>query len=94
MTISFTMRVSVPQNILVRTFENESVLLNLETESYHGLDEVGTGMWQALTQSENIQKAYESLLSDYQVDEATLRQDLQAFLQDLVTRGLVELSGS
>jgi hypothetical protein len=93
MTISFTMQVSVPKHILVRTFENESVLLNLETESYHGLDDVGTRMWQALTQAENIQRAYESLLSDYQVDETTLRQDLQVFLQELVSRGLVELSG-
>ena len=94
MNISFTMQVSVPKHILVRTFENESVILNLETESYHGLDNVGTRMWEALTRSENIQAAYESLLSDYEVDPATLRQDLQDFINQMVTRGLVDLNGS
>jgi hypothetical protein len=93
MSISFTMQVSVPKHILVRTFENESVILNLETESYHGLDDVGTRMWQALTGCESIQAAYESLLSDYEIDPASLRQDLQEFINQLVTRGLVELSG-
>jgi len=94
MNISFTMQVSVPKHILVRTFKNESVILNLETESYHGLDNVGTRMWEALTRSENIQAAYESLLSDYEVDPATLRQDLQDFINQMVTRGLVDLNGS
>ena len=70
----------MPNQVLVRTFQNESVLLNLDRESYHGLDDVGTRMWQALSQSENIQAAYESLLSEYEVNAATLRKDLDCCL--------------
>jgi hypothetical protein len=40
MTISFSVRVSVPPHILIRQIENESVLLNLQNERYFGLDEV------------------------------------------------------
>jgi hypothetical protein len=36
--VSFADRVAVPAHVLVRFLENESVLLNLETERYYGLD--------------------------------------------------------
>ena len=94
MDLSLTMQVSVPKNVLVRTFENESLLLNLDTESYYGLDEIGMRIWQALTQTENIQAAYESLLAEYDVDPITLQRDLEAFIESLVQRGLVELQNS
>ena len=91
MDLSLTMQISVPKNVLVRTSENESVLLNLDTESYYGLDEIGMSVWQALTQTENIQAAYESLLAEYDVDPVTLQRDLEAFIESLVQRGMVEL---
>ena len=91
MPISFEAKISVPKQVLIRTFQNESVLLNLDSECYHGLDDVGTRMWQALTQAVNIQGAYESLLSDYEVDGATLRKDLETFIETMVERGLVEV---
>lgn len=91
MSISFKAKISVPKQVLVRTFQNESVLLNLDSESYHGLDDVGTSMWQALIQSENIQAAYDILLSEYKVDEVTLQKDLETFIETLVGRGLVEV---
>jgi len=91
MPISFKAKISVPKQVLVRTFQDESVLLNLASECYHGLDDIGTSMWQALIQSENIQTAYERLLSEYEVDEATLKNDLEAFIETLLGRGLVEV---
>jgi hypothetical protein len=91
MPISFQAKILVPKQVLVRTFQNESVLLNLDSESYHGLDDVGTRMWQALSQSANIQAAYDSLLPEYEVDAATLQKDLEAFIETMVERGLVEV---
>jgi hypothetical protein len=91
MSIDYAMKISVPKHVLVRVFENESVILNLNTESYHGLDDVGTRMWTALTQSGSIQEAFEALLSEYEVESAQLRQDLDDFLEKLRQRGMVEL---
>lgn len=93
MSLDYAMKILVPKNVLVRVFENESVILNLDTESYHGLDDVGTRMWTALTQSADIQEAFEALLSEYDVDPARLRQDLDDFLEKLRQRGMVELVG-
>lgn len=41
-------KVSVSAGILVRELAGKSVLLNLGSESYFGLDDVSTCMWTAL----------------------------------------------
>jgi hypothetical protein len=93
-TISFGMRVSVPPDVLIQELEGESVLLNLESERYFGLDDVGTRMWAVLSKSESLQGAYEALLAEYEVDPDLLRRDLLALVERLVENGLVEVGGA
>lgn len=85
-------KVSIPDGVLVRDLQDESVLLNLNTESYFGLDDVGTRMWAALTGSPSVQAAYEVLLAEYEVDPARLRTDLHGFIEKLEGLGLIKLS--
>ena len=85
------MRVTVPAHIMVREVQGESVLLNLNSERYFGLDEVGTRMWAALVASASVQAAYEVLLGEYAVDAEQLRQHLQELIAKLVENGLVEV---
>ncbi len=88
----FAMRVSVPPDVLISQISGESVILNLKSERYLGLDDVGTRMWGALTKSPSIQVAYDALLTEYDVDAEVLRQDLHAFVEKLIQQGLVEVS--
>ena len=91
MEIAFTAKLSVAEDILVRELEGESVILNLNNESYYGLDEVGTRMWTALTSSDSIQEAYEALLEEYEVEDTVLRRDLQEMIEKLVEKGMLEV---
>jgi hypothetical protein len=86
---SFAMKVSVPEHVLIRELDGESVLLNLESECYVGLDEVGTRMWAALTTGASVQAAFEELMDEYEVDAERLRGDLTRFIRELVEQGLV-----
>jgi len=90
--ISFADRVTVPGQVLVRLLDKEAVLLNLETERYFGLDETGTRMWQVATSVPNIELAYQQLLNEYDVDAATLRQNLAELLERLTENGLLTLT--
>ncbi len=85
-------RVSPTEDTMLRELSGEAVLLNLDTGQYFGLDEVGTAMWNALTGSTNLQQAYETLLSDYDVEAETLRQDLVDLLEKLLEHGLLEIT--
>ncbi len=89
---AFQKRVLVPSDVLVSTVGGESVILNLISERYFGLDEIGTRMWALLTTSDSIQAAYEILLDEYDVDEQLLRQDLMDLIGRLTEQGLVEIN--
>jgi|ERR1051325_3571978 hypothetical protein len=92
MAISFTDRVRIPEEILISGLQDESVILNLRSERYFGLDEVGTRMMSVLNTSDSIQSAYETLLKEYEVEPEVLRQDLSSIVEQLMAQGLVEIT--
>jgi len=94
MAVSFDMRVTTPSQVVTRQLDGELVLLNLDTETYFGLDEVGSRMWEVLASSASVEAAFEQLTGEYDVDAATLRTDLETLINQLVDSGLVELGPS
>ncbi len=92
--VSFMDRVVVPSHVLVRFLDKESVLLNIETERYFGLDETGTRMWQLVTAAPKIEVAYEQLLEEYDVQPELLRENLTDLLNRLVENGLLQVASS
>jgi hypothetical protein len=94
MSISFAMRASIPPDVMIQELAGEAVLLNLKSERYFGLDEVGTCMWRSLTTSPTIQATYEKLLTEYEVEPDQLRRDLNDLLENLVANGLVEVAAN
>ena len=55
MTISFSDRVTVPDDVLISQLQEETVILNLDSERYYGLDSIGTRMLAVLTTSDSIE---------------------------------------
>ncbi len=89
MPLSFSDRIRIAPEVMVREVGGESVLLDLKTERYLGLNEVGTRMWQVLMDSPSIQAAYERLIEEYEVDPAQLEGDLRELLDQLLENVLV-----
>jgi hypothetical protein len=89
MTISFADRVRVPDDVLISNLQEESVILNLDSERYYGLDNVGTRFLSILNASESIEAAYEVLCDEYDVDAQSLRQDLLALIENLLQQGIL-----
>ncbi len=94
LVVSLTDRVTVPSHVLVRFLDRESVLLNIETERYFGLDETGTRMWQLVTAAPNVEIAYRQLLDEYDVEAELLRANLTELLSRLVENGLLQVVSS
>lgn len=89
MIISFSDRVRVPDDVLISNLQQDSVILNLDSERYYGLDDVGTRFLSVLTASESIEAAYEKLIGEYDVDAGVLRQDLLELAENLVKQGIL-----
>lgn len=89
--VDFVNGVFVPEQVLVRQLDDEIVILDLASESYFGLDEVGTAIWNEMTSAESIEHAYQALLAQYDVEPDVLREDMQALLQQLIEKQLLEV---
>ena len=92
MAISFSDRVRVPDDVLISNLQEESVILNLDSERYYGLDDVGTRFLSVLNTSDSIAAAYEKLIQEYDVDEEMLRKDLLTLVENLRAQGIVQIS--
>ena len=91
MKIPSTAKVNVPEGVLVQELQGESVLLNVNTENYYGLDEVGTRMWAVLSKAPSIAAGIDTLLDEYKVERATLESDVSDLLTELLEKKLIEL---
>jgi hypothetical protein len=89
--ISPNSRAIVPENVLVQELDGEAVLLDLKSETYFGLDEVGMRMWHVLITSPSTQDACKMLLDEYDVSSENLENDLNTLLEQLVKQGLLDI---
>jgi hypothetical protein len=92
--VTFSNRAVVPAHVLIRHLDGESVLLNLETEKYFGLDATGTRMWELVTNSPSIEAAYCELTREFDVEPELLRTHLGELLGQLVENGLLHVRPS
>lgn len=82
----------VPEHVLFQEVAGNSALLNLETETYFGLDDVGTSMWQAIEQSEAIAVAARRVAEDYDASLETIERDIAKLAVDLRSHGLLNIA--
>jgi hypothetical protein len=88
-----TSRISVPKHVVYRSFPSETVVLNLQTGQYHGLNATAGSMLEALQQASSVHDAAATVAGEYAQPQATVEQDMCELCNGLLARGLVELSG-
>lgn len=86
---SLPARVCVAQGVLFQDLADEVVLLNSREEHYYGLNGVGERAWQLISEQSDTHEVLAQLLDEYDVEEATLRQEFASLLQELSSKGLV-----
>jgi len=84
-------KVTFAETVFAQEVDGEMVLLDMESENYFGLDEVGTAIWQAMQEYGTLQEVLNALLEQYDVEPEVLESDLSDFVGKLVESGLVEV---
>jgi len=77
--------------VLVQELDGEAVLLDLGSERYFGLDDVGTRVWQHLLEHRRLERVCEEMQKEYDVDESRLRADLLQLVGELIEAGIVTI---
>ena len=81
--------VAIADSVLFQELEEEAVLLNMANQQYYGLNDVGAQMWKSLAEAGSIADAEALLLKMYEIEQSTLRSDLEALIRDLLKAGLL-----
>jgi hypothetical protein len=79
----------IPDQVYLREVNGQLVLLNLDTEQYFGLDEVGAVIVGKLTEVP-VDTALSELLAIFDVDSDRLRTDVDNLVASLLGAGLLE----
>jgi hypothetical protein len=91
MSMDFALRLALADNVTTRELDGELVLLNYDSETYFGLDEVGARILEVLQESPSVEAGLGTLLGEFDVEESELRTDVEALVDRLVAGGLVAL---
>ena len=82
-------KIAVSTDVVAREVGEETMLLNLASGTYFGLDPVGGRFWQLLEEGKSATEARDALLQQYDVAPDELDGDLEKLLGDLPAHGLV-----
>ena len=85
-------RVRIPQQVVHRHFPAQTVVLNLETGRYHGLNPTAGRMLDALGEGQTLAAAARIVADHYREPRADVERDLCELCAQLLERGLVELA--
>lgn len=69
----------------------ESVILNLKTGMYFGLNEVGASVWNLLQQPRSVTDICTQILDEYEVDSEQCERDVLTLLNELIESDLIEI---
>lgn len=83
------MHFHIADDVVFRDLAGESVLLNLSTGTYFGLDAVGTRLWHLIAEHGSTELVIETLLAEYDVDALRLQKDVEALIDQLLAKGLL-----
>ncbi len=83
--------VRVSTNTLSREVQGETVLLQLDSGEYFGLDEIGTRIWQLIVETGDLERVRDTLLDEYDADPAVLAADVTRLVDELTARQLIDV---
>jgi Coenzyme PQQ synthesis protein D (PqqD) len=83
--------IRVPDHVVHRAFVAETVVLNLRTGRYHGLNPSAGRMLEELERGGSAREVAGALAEEYGQPRDVLERDLLTFCRDLLERKLIEI---
>lgn len=88
MQLNLESRLEAAQSVVTRGVGDDTMLLDLESGTYFGLDPIGSEIWQAIESNQSLGEACDRLEALYEVTREQLERDVIALAVELVEKGL------
>jgi hypothetical protein len=90
--MNLTDKITIRTQVMARTVGDETVILDLASGTYYGLDPVGARIWQLMAEGKALDQVCETMLDEYDVTREDLERDVLALVQTLLDKALVGLA--
>ncbi len=84
-------KVSIPTQVMARTVGDETVILDLASGTYFGLDPVGARIWALMGEGAMLAEICATMLEEYDVQRDQLETDVLRLAEELCAKGLIRL---
>lgn len=85
-------RYTAVKEFLCCDLNGNSVILNISTGKYYGVNSVGSFIWSAIQSPKSFDEVRDLVLAEYDVDEAVCDEEVSAFLDKMSDQELVIIS--
>ena len=90
--MNLTDKVTIPEQVMARQVGEETVILDLASGTYFGLDPVGARIWQLLTEGKTLVEACATMLAEYEVTREDIERDVLSLAEDLRAKQLISIT--
>lgn len=87
--MNLTDKVTIPAQVMARQVGEETVILDLASGTYFGLDPVGARVWQLMGEGKTLSEICDTMLDEYEVTRDALERDVIELAQELSAQGLI-----
>jgi hypothetical protein len=87
--VNLDSKLTVPPQVMSRLVGDETVLLDLASGMYFGVDQVAQRIWELIGEGKALGQIVTIIVSEFDVEEGQAQADVLAFANELVERGLL-----
>ena len=82
-------KLAIPPHVVSRAIDDESVLLNLESGLYFGVDQIGQMIWRLVGEGLALSEIIDAIVTEYLVETDQAKNDVFEFAKALIEKGLL-----
>jgi hypothetical protein len=90
--LSLDDRLAPSEQVVIRELAGESVILDLKSGSYFGLNGVGTRAWGLMATGGSLREVHDALSDEFDAPPSAIQVELLRFAAELCEHGLCRLA--
>ena len=84
-------KVTLSKNVFAQEIDEETIILDSETQEYFSLNEIGKVIWGLLERNKQLEEIKAEMLDMYEVPADQIEKDLLNFIQALAAKRLISI---
>jgi hypothetical protein len=84
--------ISIPNTIFSQEVDDETIILDSNTQEYFNFSGVGKVIWDLLCEEKTLLEIQESISNEFEVEKTALNTDIINFITLLKEKNLVEIN--